>query len=654
MARSDRKDRKPGTPSQSESGDPPVPRSPLWGGGAPSNGSGWGQWQGFVALSLAIVLFFHFTDGLRELDHKELSYTEFREAVRDGHVSEVILRGQNIQGHFSEAGRQYRELSDPATFETLRPELEDQRLLGLLDDHDVDITAQPVEPAWWQRVLLGALPWILLLGLLFWASQRFQQRMMAGGGAGGPMGIGKSAARRIHSEESDVRLDDVAGSDNAKKDIMEVVDFLKDPARFRKLGATMPRGILMMGPPGTGKTLMAKAVAGEAGVPFFTLSGSEFIEMFVGVGASRVRDLFKQAKEQAPAVIFIDELDSIGRSRGAGMGGGHDEREQTLNQILSEMDGFEGHESVVVLAATNRPDVLDAALMRPGRFDRKITLERPHKQARREILDVHVRKVPLADDVDLDRLAAGTTGFSGADLSNLVNEAALLGGRRELDRVDWGCFSDARDRILLGEARESLLSDRERKVVAYHESGHALLAWLLPEADSLEKVTVIPRGQALGVTAQVPDEERYNFNEGYLHDRMAVMFGGRLAESIVFEQVSSGAENDLRQATQLARRMVAHWGMNERIGPAAFPQGQEHVFLGKELGQGREHSEATAALIDEEVQKLVREVESRARRILEENRQMLEQLAQALLDRETLEVNEIREVLGEAGQGSSA
>ncbi|QIT54287.1 ATP-dependent zinc metalloprotease FtsH [Aquisalimonas sp. 2447] len=600
------------------------------------------QWLLFLWLSLGILLGFYYLDALQEQEYAELGYSEFIEAVESGYVSAVTLRGEHVEGELTEEGHEALDVGEAERFESVRPDIEDRQLLRTLEEHGVTIAARPADPPWWQEILVGALPWILLLALLFWLFHRMQQRAMSGGG---PFGFGRSQAKKFHREDSTVTLDDVAGSDNAKKDVVEVVEFLKDPARFQRLGAQIPRGLLMMGPPGTGKTLMAKAVAGEAGVPFFSISGSEFIEMFVGVGASRVRDLFKQAKQEAPAVVFIDEIDSIGRSRGTGMGGGHDEREQTLNQILAEMDGFDATESVVVLAATNRPDVLDAALMRPGRFDRKLTLERPHRDARKAILKVHTRKVPLAEDVDLGRLAEVTIGFSGADLANLVNEAALLAGRYRRSEVDWECFSSARDRILLGESREGALSDRERRIVAYHESGHALLAYLLPNADPLEKVTVVPRGQALGITAQVPSEERYNYGEAYLRDRIAVMLGGRTSEAIIFDEVSSGAENDLQQATQLARRMVAHWGMSPKVGPVAFPQSDQHVFLGKELAQGREHSEATAELIDEEVRRIITEIADHARRTLEDNRHLLDALAQALEEREALEIEEIREVL---------
>ncbi len=620
----------------------PDPRQSPTNGQEPPSGNPRQQWLLFVWMAFVILVMFHYLDGTQRQARVELTYSDFLEAVDAGHVDEVTLRGQSLEGRFSDSGRLDLDLGEAEAFSTTRPDVESERLLERLESHGVRIAARPTDPAIWQRLLAGVVPWLLMLALLFWFWNRMQERLTGGGGT---FGMGKSRARLVEPEKSQVKLADVAGSENAKRDILEVIEFLKEPARFQALGARIPRGILMMGPPGTVKTLMARAVAGEAGVPFFSISGSEFIEMFVGVGASRVRDLFRQAKEKAPSVVFIDEIDSIGRTRGTGVGGGHDEREQTLNQILAELDGFEGHESVVVLAATNRPDVLDPALLRPGRFDRKVTLENPHCGAREAILKVHTRRMPLADDVDLARLAEITIGFSGADLANLANEAALLAGRRGRADLDWACFVDARDRVMLGEERELGLSEQQRRVVAYHEAGHALLAHLLPHADRLEKVTILPRGRTLGVTAQVPDEERVNYAESWLHDRLTVMFGGRLAESIVFGEVSSGAENDLEQATYLARRMVARWGMSERIGPVALSQGQEHAFLGREMTQLREHSEATAGLVDEEIRRLLGEMEARGRRLLEQHRVALDALAAALEARETLEGEAIREVL---------
>lgn len=632
--------------------DPSDPRPPAPDGGGgddrqdggPPGGNGLPrqQWLLFVWMAVAILLMFHYLEGADRQARVELTYSDFLEAVDAGHVGEVTLRGQALEGVFSDSGRLDLDLGETRAFTTTRPDVESERLLERLEAQQVRIAARPAEPAGWQRLLMGVVPWLLMLALLFWFWNRMQERMTGGSGT---FGMGRSRARLVEPQQSKVTLEDVAGSENAKRDIFEVIEFLREPERFKALGARMPRGILMMGPPGTGKTLMAKAVAGEAGVPFFSISGSEFIEMFVGVGASRVRDLFRQAKEKAPSVVFIDEIDSIGRTRGTGVGGGHDEREQTLNQILAELDGFEGHEAVVVLAATNRPDVLDPALLRPGRFDRKVTLENPHREAREAILGVHTRRMPLAGDVDLARLAEITIGFSGADLANLANEAALLAGRRGCSEVDWACFLDARDRLMLGEEREMGLSEAQRRLVAYHEAGHALLAHLLPHADRLEKVTVLPRGRTLGVTAQVPDEERVNYGESWLRDRITVLFGGRLAESIVYGEVSSGAENDLEQATRLARRMVARWGMSERVGPMALSQGQEHAFLGREMTQLREHSEASAGLLDDEIRRLLTELEVRGRRLLEQHRGELDRLAEALAAQETLEGEEIREVL---------
>ena len=606
------------------------------------------QGSRFLWIAAAVLLAFYlFTDPERSPGAK-LAYSDFLAAVRAGHVAEVTLRGQEITGRFDESGVAARDDVDAPPFRTLRPTIADDRLLELLEENDVTVSAAPTEPAWWLQILIEALPWILALGLLFWLWNRMAQRAMT---QGGPFGMGQSKAQQIEKQSSDVRMQHVAGLDNAKQEVVEIIEFLKSPRRFRKLGARVPHGLLLQGPPGTGKTLLARAVAGEADVPFFSVTGSEFIEMFVGVGASRVRDMFKQARESAPSVIFIDELDAIGRRRGAGMGGGHDEREQTLNQILSQMDGFEPHEAVVVLAATNRPDVLDPALLRPGRFDRKITVDRPDCDARARILEVHTDDMPLADDVELDHLARTTVGFSGADLANLANEAALLAGRHDKDEIDWTCFTEARDRLMLGQARDSALSEREKKTVAYHESGHALLAHVLPYADPVEKITIIPRSQSLGATAQMPEEDRYNYSESYLCDRIAVMFGGRLAESIVFGEVSNGAESDLEQATRLARRMISRWGMSERLGPASFGERGDNVFLGQQMAREHEVSDATAAAIDEEIQTLVRDIEKRARELLEQHRDGLEALAEALQDDETLEADEVREILDRAGAG---
>ncbi|MFN2362376.1 MAG: ATP-dependent zinc metalloprotease FtsH, partial [Marinobacter sp.] len=590
-------------------------------------------------------MFFWLQDG-QQPTVTELPYSQFKEAVADDHVEEVTLRADHIEGQLTEeGGSAWAEDTNSVSFHSIRPPIEDPELLPLLESHGVIISAKPADPPAWQQMLSNVLPWLLFLGLMFWFWSYAQRRMMQGGGA---LSFNRSKARRVEKQFSKTRLSDVAGIESAKRDITEIIDFLTTPEKYKALGADMPTGILLVGPPGTGKTLLAKAIAGEAEVPFFSVSASEFIEMFVGVGAARVRDMFDTARKEAPALIFIDELDAIGRSRGAGFGGGHDEREQTLNQILTEMDGFEGHENVVVLAATNRPDVLDSALLRPGRFDRKVTLELPHKEARKAILEVHVRKVPLDSDVELGEIAARTIGFAGADLKNLVNEAALTAARLNLEKVNNECFEHARDRIVLGEERDAELSHEEKEVVAYHECGHAIMAYYMPKADPLTRVTIIPHGMAMGVTEQTPKEDRYNYTESYLTDRIKVMLGGRSSEKLIYGEVSTGAQNDLKEATKLLRRMFGQWGMSEKIGPLGLGIGEEHVFLGREMGQPREYSEHMAELIDTEVQARLLELEKTTVTFLSDHRQQLEALAEAVLARETLTATEIHQILDES------
>jgi cell division protease FtsH len=608
-------------------------------------------WRYIVWFLVLLVLSWYWFGVSQVAERQELAYTEFKDRVREEQVASVVFRGQVILGEFRGAVRQEPgvpkrgRMTEPDTaslrFKTILPPVDDPELMPLLEKHGVEVRAEAEEIAWWASALINILPWLLIIGLFFYASRKLQERMIAGG-PGDMFGFGKSKARRFRKGSIGIGFDDVAGLENAKRDLHEIIDFLKEPERFRKLGAKIPKGILLMGPPGTGKTLLAKAVAGEAEVPFYSISGSEFIEMFVGVGASRVRDMFDSAKKEAPSIIFIDEIDSVGRVRGSGLGGGHDEREQTLNQILAEMDGFEPEQTVVVLAATNRPDVLDPALLRPGRFDRKITLELPRREARLKILEVHARDIPLADDVDLGYLAARTVGFSGADLENLMNEAALLAGRGNMEKVDASILDKARDKIVLGAEKETVLDEEEKKRVACHESGHALLACLLPHTDPLAKVTIIPRGRALGATELMPEEERYTLSESYLRDRITIMLGGRIAEKIVFGEVSSGAEDDLKQATILARRMISQWGMSEKLGPVAFRRGEEHIFLGREMAQARDFSEHTAQLIDDEVRKLVGELEKKAQEVLLEHREQLDTLAEALLHQEVLEADQIQ------------
>ncbi|SFR74556.1 cell division protease FtsH [Marinobacter daqiaonensis] len=597
-------------------------------------------------LVIALIIFYGIQlfsgPGMEELD-----FTEFKQRVEAGEVASVTIEGHTITGTFAskEAGDAGELAEQPRDrFQTQVPEVGDPQVVELLEQNNVTIEAEPSEPQWWSRLLVGLLPWLLIAALIFYFWRRMQGQM-GGGQQGGLFSFGKSRARRYSRDDPQKSFDDVAGSEGAKRDLTEIVEYLKDPTYYQKLGAKLPRGVLMVGPPGTGKTLMARAVAGEADVPFFSISGSEFIEMFVGVGASRVRNMFEEARKESPSIIFIDELDAIGRARGAGVGGGHDEREQTLNQILSEMDGFSPHETVVVIAATNRPDVLDPALLRPGRFDRKVTLDRPHREARKEILKIHTKPLPLDEDVSLDAIARRTVGFSGADLENLANEAALFAGRDGSNTVAMGHFDKARDKLLMGAEREQTINDKEKELIAYHESGHALTALLFANADPLEKVTIIPRGQALGATEQAPDEDRLNMTASYARDRIAVMLGGRVSEQVIFGEVSSGAQQDIEQATKLARRMVSQWGMSDAIGPVSVSASQEEVFLGQDISKEREFSDATAEKIDEEVRKLITQIESDVKQKLEENRKRLETLAEHLLEEETLEADRISELL---------
>jgi cell division protease FtsH len=602
-------------------------------------------WRYLIWFFVLVIFSWYFLNTDTE-SRQILSYSEFKTLVSEDQVAWVRMQGDQVGGEFLQARMTSTEAGARSSlaFVTTLPSLADPELISLLEQHDVEIHAVSGEAHWLSKALIGVLPWILIIGLFWYASNRMRQSLGGIGGSSGLFDFAKSRAKRFRQSDSELSFDDVAGLDNAKRDLTEIVGYLKDPQHYRKLGAKIPRGILLMGPPGTGKTLLAKAMAGEANVPFFSISGSEFIEMFVGVGASRVRDMFKSARKEAPSIIFIDEIDSVGRARGTGVGGGHDEREQTLNQILGEMDGFDPHEAVVVLAATNRPDVLDAALLRPGRFDRKVTLDLPAQKARRDILRIHSLKVPLADDVDLERIAALTVGFSGADLENLVNEAALLCAGENRETVNMETLLSARDKVVLGSKRELIIGDEEKNLVAHHEAGHALVARLLPTADPLDKVTIIPRGRSLGATEQIPEEEHYNLRQSYLHDRIGVMLGGRVAEKLVFGEVSSGAEEDLKQATRLARHMVTHWGMSDKLGPVAFRRGEEHIFLGREMTQQRDFSEHTAQIIDDEIRDLLNSVEQEVTLLLEQHRARLESLAAALLEKETLQADEIEAI----------
>lgn len=604
----------------------------------------WPSW--FWILALAALLTFSLR-GCFDQIAGEVPYSFFWQQLQSNNVQEVAFAGAVVTGEWKEPpvnpdAKIAAKL--PKKFATVLPNVEDKRVLEVLDRQKVKYEAEDTQ---WNPVAL-AFAYFILPGLIFAGIMWFMMRRSSDplGGSGMFGSFGRSPARRFESSSSNKTYADVAGMDNAKRELQEVVEFLKNPSYFQRLGASIPKGVLLMGPPGTGKTLLARATAGEAGVTFYSINGSEFIQLFVGVGASRVRDLFRTAKENAPCVVFIDEIDAVGRMRGAGYGGGNDEREQTLNQILSEMDGFLQTDAVIVLAATNRPDVLDPALLRPGRFDRHVTVDRPTREGRREILKVHIKKVPVADNVNLDEIAASTIGFSGADLKNLVNEAAINATRLAKSCVDTDDFEYARDKVIMGPKREEILSEREREMTAYHEAGHALLAWRLSEVDIVRKVTIIPRGRALGVTQLMPVEENYSIGEKRLHARLAFTMGGRAAEKLVFDEFTAGAENDLQQATSLARRMVGHWGMSEVIGPVAFRQQEENPFLGKELHDSREFSEETARIVDQEVQKFLMRAQDRAMEVLVANRTQLDQLAHELLKKESLGQEEMTVILG--------
>jgi cell division protease FtsH len=589
-----------------------------------------------------------------------LSYSEFKQLLVDRQVAAVTLHGNRVEGRLKDE-RPLGEAELPTgRFASRIPAFGDPELLPMLESQGVEIAvgAEPQEAGPWARLLAGLLPWMLLIGIYLWFWNRMYRRVAGGLGGRDVDSFLTGTAKKQEKEAKRVTFADVAGQENAKREVAELVEFLRDPARFTRLGAEVPHGVLLVGPPGTGKTLLARALAGEAGVPFFHISASEFIEMFVGVGASRVRRMFDEAKKRAPAIIFIDELDSVGRVRGTGLGGGHDEREQTLNQILAEMDGFAGHEAVIVLAATNRPDVLDPALLRPGRFDRHVTLELPDLRARKQVLEVHTRKVPLAGDVDLRTIAAGTPGFSGADLKNLVNEAAMLAAREAAPAVSARHLDESRDKVMMGTVRTLAIQPAERHRLAVHEAGHTALAYYLPQADPLYKVTIIPRGRALGGTQQLPEEERHTLPEDYLRDRLAVMLGGRLAERVLLASVSSGADADIREATALARAMVSRWGMSDEVGPMDVRESEEHPFLGREIAQPRRFSEATAQAVDQAVRHLLVEAERRGEDLIERHRPAVERLIAELEKKETLDREEIEACLGdtrpEVGKATAA
>jgi cell division protease FtsH len=571
----------------------------------------------------------------------EIIFSEFMGGVERGDVREVVIQGQNIQGKYKNG--------EP--FRTFAPD--DPELVKSLRDKDVKIAAKPEdESPWYMILLLNWFPMLLLIGVWIF----FMRQMQMGGGKA--MSFGKSRAKLLTENQHRVTFSDVAGVDEAKDDLQEIIAFLKDPKKFTKLGGRIPKGCLLVGAPGTGKTLLARAVAGEAGVPFFSISGSDFVEMFVGVGASRVRDLFVQGKKNAPCIIFIDEIDAVGRHRGAGFGGGNDEREQTLNQLLVEMDGFESNEGVILVAATNRPDVLDPALLRPGRFDRHVVVPRPDIKGREGILQVHSRKVPLATDVDVSILARSTPGFTGADLENLVNEAALLAARNDKEKVNMVDLELAKDKVMMGaERRSMIISDEEKRNTAYHEAGHALVAKLLPGADPIHKVTIIPRGMALGLTQQLPMDERHTYPRDYLLTNLVILFGGRVAEELVLEHMTTGAGNDIEKATDLARRMVCEWGMSEKLGPMTFGKKEEEIFLGRDFTQKTDYSQSTGIEIDAEVRRIIQESYHRAKDLLTTNLRLLHQVAEKLLEKEVLDGSEIDAIVkgfgGNAGDPST-
>jgi cell division protease FtsH len=564
---------------------------------------------------------------------KLVPFSDFMADVNGDRIEKVTITGQEINGNYNTAEKETFHTYAPAQYEGLANRLLEKGIL---------VNAKEPTQSPWAQLLYSWAPILLLIG--FWIF--FMRQMQSGGNKA--LSFGKSKAKLSSSAQKKVTFKDVAGVDEAKEELQEIIEFLKEPQKFQKLGGRIPKGVLLMGPPGTGKTLLARAVAGEANVPFFSISGSDFVEMFVGVGASRVRDLFEQGKKNAPCIVFIDEIDAVGRHRGAGLGGGHDEREQTLNQLLVEMDGFESNEGVILVAATNRPDVLDPALLRPGRFDRRIVVNRPDVKGREGILTVHTRKIPMADDVDVQVLARGTSGFSGADLANLVNEAALNAARYNRKTVRMIDFEFAKDKVLMGSERRSMIiSDEEKKITAVHEAGHALLSVLLPHADDLHKVTIIPRGMALGLTQQLPVDEKHNYSRDYLIDQIAILLGGRIAEEITMSgSMTTGAGNDLERATELARHMVCEWGMSEAMGPLTFGKKEEQIFLGREIAQHQDYSEDTALHIDREVKRFVTENYERARTILTEYKASLERVAQELLVREVLDGEQVRRIVG--------
>ena len=588
----------------------------------------------WLVILLTMVFMFQFLNSPVK-PSQAITYSEFWSHVESGNISKVNIQDREITG----VGQ------DGRPFKTIAPD--DTELIPMLRQSKVNIAVEkPKEMPWYLSVLISWFPLLLLIGI--WI---FFMRQMQMGGKGGALTFGKTRAKLQEEGEVKVTFKDVAGIDEAKEELEEIIDFLRDPQKFTRLGGRIPKGVLLAGSPGTGKTLLARAIAGEAGVPFFTISGSDFVEMFVGVGASRVRDLFAQGKKHAPCIIFIDEIDAVGRHRGAGLGGGHDEREQTLNQLLVEMDGFEGNDGVIIIAATNRPDVLDPALLRPGRFDRQVIVPVPDVKGREKILEIYGKRTKLAADVDMAVIARGTPGFSGADLENLVNEAALMAARENRSEVDVELLERAKDKVMMGtERRSMIISPKEKEITAYHEAGHALVAYLLPGTDPIHKVTIIPRGRALGLTMQLPVDEKYTHAKGYLLKTIAILFGGRVAEKLVFDEITTGAGNDIERASELARKMVCEWGMSDELGPLAYGKKEEHIFLGREIAQHRDYSEETARKIDDAVKKIILEANDKVTRMLTEHRASLNAIAEALLDKETIMLDDMVAIIQEVEQ----
>ncbi len=599
-------------------------------GGGPS-GTGRGRLIIWVIAGTLLALWAYSYWGMGASGGERISYSEFRTQLEQENVERVEVKGNAIDGTLKSQTTRSEQGNtiEYQNFVTYLPSFGDEQLMDLLESQGVNVVTKPESSFPWGLVIMGLLPVLLLFGVGY----IFLRRMQSQGQ--GLFSVRQSKAELYDKDEEDTTFDDVAGADSAKEELREIIKFLKNPKRFEGLGGKVPKGVLLVGPPGTGKTLLARAVAGEANAPFFSVSGSDFMEMFVGVGASRVRDMFSEAKETSPAIIFIDELDSIGRKRGAGLGGGNDEREQTLNQLLSELDGFEENEGVIVMAATNRPDILDSALTRPGRFDRQITVALPTKQSRHEILKIHARNKPLSDDVDLDEIARSTPGFSGADLENLLNEAALLAGRYEHEAIQYSDIEEARDKVMMGLKRDGMvLDDEEKRLLAYHEAGHAIVGAVLPNADPVHKVTIVPRGKAMGVTQQLPEKDKYLYRLDYILDRLAVIMGGRAAEELIFDTATSGAENDLKQVRKMARKMVLDWGMGDQFKHISLGEDQGNVFLGDEIAKGREYSDDTAREVDEEIRRISEDAFQRAVDTLTEHREAFDQLAEMLIERE--------------------